>query len=118
MSAKTSYRKLPTSSKYCVWPDYFCNITAISDVYRELTEISRERQSSGEKRLIDIGCHRSKWGDRLETKEKAAGTQITTGYNQSLRDSVYELTTPATFKTQCTDAHRPLDKVPDDSVSS
>ncbi len=83
--------------------------TTISSVYREWTEkeiISSEQQLCGWKCLVDVRGQRRM--DRLVRDDrKTTVTQITTRYNQGMKNTISEHTTRQTLKQMDSSSRRP-----------
>ncbi len=83
--------------------------TTISRVYREWSEkekISSERQLCGRKCLVDVRGQR-RMGRLVIDDRKATVTQITTCYNQGMRNTIFERTTRRTLKQMGYSSRRP-----------
>ncbi len=93
------------------WSGYFKNFshTAISRVYREWSEkykISSERQLCGRKCLVDVRGQR-RMGRLVRDDRKATVTQMTTRYNQGMKNTISERTTRRTLKQMGYSSRRP-----------
>ncbi len=100
------------------WSEYFFSKTAdllgfshtaISRVYREWSEkekISNERQLCGRKCLVDVRGQR-RMGRLVRDDRKETVTQITTGYNQGMQNTISEHTTHRTLKQMGSSSRRP-----------
>ncbi len=87
--------------------------TTISRVYREWSEkekISSEQQLCGRKCLVDVRGQR-RMGRLVRDDRKATVTQMTTRYNQGIRNTISERTTRRTLK-QMGYSSRRLHRVP------
>ncbi len=83
--------------------------TTISRVYREWSgkeKISSERQLCGWKCLVDVRGQR-RMGRLVRDDRKATVTQITTHYNQGMKNTISEHTTRRTLKQMDSSSRRP-----------
>ncbi len=83
--------------------------TTISRVYREWSEkenISSERQLCGRKYLVDVRGQR-RMGRLVRDDRKTTVTQITTRYNQGMKNTISEHTTRRTLKQMGYSSRRP-----------
>ncbi len=83
--------------------------TTISRVYREWSEkekISSERQLCGRKFLVDVRGQR-RMGRLVRDDRKATVTQITTRYNQGMKNTISERTARRTPKQMGYSSRRP-----------
>ncbi len=94
--------------KNCCSTGIFAHNT-ISRVYREWSEkekISSDWQLCGRKCLVDVRGQR-RMGRLVRDDRKATVTQITTRYNQGMKNTISEHTTHRTLKQMGSSSRRP-----------